>query len=233
MQTLDLVRRDELAGQPAESGEPAIVITEAWTGHTSGYLARVDVSALHGSPLYEWERSFVRPSIDQRSAWGNGRRVYRVDEPGVYEVESRWHGGEVRRHWFEVDAEGNLRLLADRDEAMARLWDIPVEELHQRRLEAWEQRPSRGGWQSRQDGAASENRLAGLPDLEGSARQVAYAEVIRQGRLAEIRRRLGGSERIPWGFSAALAALEQHTDAGWWIDNRRRSWRRLLFDSNV
>ena len=225
MQTLDLCRGEELREQPGPAA--AEVITEAWAGHTSGYLARLEIDDAHGSPLYDLQRAvFLRPVNDRRSAWGNGRRYYWITEPGVYEAESRWHRGSVRRHWFaaeEVDEGVRLVVLGSRDEALARLWALRggVEELRAARLRTWEQRGSRRGWQRRVAAARAEADQAGLPPLEGTSRQIEYAEVVRCHRLAEARRRLP---------PAQVARLAQVRQASWWIDRRRRQLRRLVHE---
>lgn len=226
MQTLDLCRGEQLRAAP---GPAAVeVITEAWAGHTSGYLARLETDDAHGSPLYDLRRAvFVRPLNDRRTAWGNGRRYYWITEPGVYEAESRWHRGSVRRHWFAVEeADDGVRLvvLASRDEALARLWAFPggAEELRAARVRTWEQRGSRRGWQRRVASAWAEAEQAGLPPLEGTPGQVDYAEVVRCQRLAEARRRLPASE---------LAVLAQVREATWWIERRRRQLRRLVAEA--
>jgi len=230
MPTLDLARTDELRDAPAGQ---AVIVTEAWAGHTTGYVARIEPLHRNASPLYELERMFADPARDRRSRFGNGRREYQLDQSGVYEAESRWHAGKVRRHWFEVGDAGTLELLASRDEAMARLWAVAPHELRQLRLEAWEQRGNRAGWIVRQQAAAAANGRAGFAALEGTAAQVGYAEVLRADWIAQIARRLGGPEFVPWRFLGALRALEQVSDAAWWIARRRGPWRRVLKDAEA
>lgn len=214
MATFHLARMNWIADldQPG-----ATVITEAWAGHTAGYVARLEPGRTN--PLYEVVRKFLDPATEGRSAWGNGRRVYRIEEPGVYEAESRGWQRQVRRVWFEIAGDGRVRPCLDRDAAIASLHGMTLSELVAARLADWTQRPSDRGWQRRIERARQANQQEGLPPLEGTPRQVDYAEVVRHQRLAEARRRLRPSE---------VRMLSEVTSAQWWIDHRRTQWSRLL-----
>lgn len=68
--------------------------------------------------------------------------------------------------------------------------------------------------------AAAWESEAGLPCLEGSPRQIAWAATIRADIL-----------RSAWAQTArdaaALAALREQSRAGWWIEHREGGWRWL------
>ncbi len=218
MWILNFARRSDLSESPGDG--PIRVVTEAWFGRTAGYLARVDIATRRGSPLYDLDRIFLEPADDRRSRFGNGLLIFEVMEPGIYEVDSRWHRNQVRRHWFHIDAQGQVQLLASRDEALAKLWGFDrVEELAEARMAAWEQRMSEHGWYRRVAQAAAANAMDGLPSLDGSSAQIAYAEVIRHRRLREAEQRTRPRE---------LRHLRGVTSAAWWIMHRRWQLRRLV-----
>lgn len=77
--------------------------------------------------------------------------------------------------------------------------------------------------------AAEANQAAGLPKLEGTEKQIAWAESIRKSMIDHIIEYYISQitdeakaehpeeyERVMKGFEA----LKRHTDASWWIDNR-------------
>lgn len=89
--------------------------------------------------------------------------------------------------------------------------------------------------------AAEVNKAAGLPQLEGAEKQIAWAETIRKSMIEHIEEYYISQitdeakaeypeeyERIMKGFEA----LKLHTDASWWIDNQinddRVGLRRLI-----
>lgn len=73
--------------------------------------------------------------------------------------------------------------------------------------------------------AAAENAAAGLPVLEGTPKQVAWAESIRAKLLAEVRDAVRDNVK-----DAAVAVISAHTSASWWIDNRFEGGRGLVSD---
>lgn len=77
--------------------------------------------------------------------------------------------------------------------------------------------------------AAEANKEAGLPELEGTEKQIAWAESIRKSMIDHIIEYYVSQitdeakaehpeeyERVMKAFEA----IKQHTDASWWIDNR-------------
>jgi len=73
--------------------------------------------------------------------------------------------------------------------------------------------------------AAEANKAAGLPELEGTEKQIAWAETIRKSMIDHVAEYYisqitdeAKAERpeIMKGFEA----MKRHTDASWWIDNR-------------
>lgn len=73
--------------------------------------------------------------------------------------------------------------------------------------------------------AAVASQEQGLPNLQGSEKQVAWAGTIRQDRLqpaAALRQHIEanatGDERT--NLLAALTAVEAETSAAWWIEHR-------------
>jgi hypothetical protein len=86
--------------------------------------------------------------------------------------------------------------------------------------------------------AAERNAERGLPDLEGSEKQIGWAESIRDdkiGDLKELEEELRGMDpdeedrRVVRGLLLEeLNKARTETDAGWWIDHRDRSLQRLV-----
>lgn len=98
--------------------------------------------------------------------------------------------------------------------------------------------------------AASDNAAAGLPALIGSAKQIAWAETIRREMLAEIREHITANlDRISRlttkdpaeqpahdacvvamraGAFAAIATIQQKSEAKWWIDNRDNANKLMI-----
>lgn len=92
--------------------------------------------------------------------------------------------------------------------------------------------------------SAEANRAAGLPALEGSAKQTPWAETIRAGLLSELERKrqlltealvrqaseggeTGPTRKLLAGVETAHAALLEVTAAKWFIDHRSASPRTL------
>lgn len=95
-------------------------------------------------------------------------------------------------------------------------------------------------YQARAAEAAAAARAAGLPQLEGTERQVAWAEQLRQRRLAELEQLVADYERrlptVPEAdreraaglvaeMRAAVARARTVKSAAYWID--RRDWTPL------
>jgi len=86
--------------------------------------------------------------------------------------------------------------------------------------------------------AAERNAGRGLPDLEGSEKQTGWAESIRDEKiedLDELEEELRGmapdeeDRRVVKGLLLEeLGKVRAETDAGWWIDHRDRSFKRLM-----
>ncbi len=76
--------------------------------------------------------------------------------------------------------------------------------------------------------AASE---AGLPELTGSEKQVAWAETIRMKVIAQAEEAIARTATTPERkaqVAPLLAKLTAQTNAGWWIDRRSKSGIELL-----
>jgi hypothetical protein len=86
--------------------------------------------------------------------------------------------------------------------------------------------------------AAERNAERGLPDLEGSEKQTGWAESIRDEKiedLDELDEELRGmapdeeDRRVVKGLLLEqIETARAETDAGWWIDHRDRSFKRLM-----
>lgn len=89
--------------------------------------------------------------------------------------------------------------------------------------------------------AAEANQAAGLPTLEGTEKQIAWAETIRKQILDALEKSVIGRvdpEKVKDNpenferFKKSVELLKRHTDASWWIDNRNAtdfySLNRLL-----
>ena len=80
----------------------------------------------------------------------------------------------------------------------------------------------KGSLEQRSLETAATNLAAGLPELLGSPKQVAWAESIRAAALAELNKITVMKEPE---FSASLTELLKNDLAKWWIDNRHEfSW---------
>ena len=79
--------------------------------------------------------------------------------------------------------------------------------------------------------ARAEAAAAGLPPLEGSERQVAWAEQIRRGILVEADKILAEASGDPVRLAALAPAAQEvrgRISAQWWIKRRYESAERLL-----
>ena len=72
--------------------------------------------------------------------------------------------------------------------------------------------------------AAEANKEAGLPELEGTEKQIAWAESIRKSMIDHIIEyyvsQITDEAKAEHPVMKAFEAIKQHTDASWWIDNR-------------
>lgn len=86
--------------------------------------------------------------------------------------------------------------------------------------------------------AAEENKEAGLPALEGTERQVAWAETIRKQIITAINTEIEEKEspfkldlsdtKSQQVFNATIKRIFNETQASWWIDNRDERPRDLV-----
>jgi len=117
------------------------------------------------------------------------------------------------------------------------------ERERQRRLEREAERLCRTCWEAAREREAAEAaeaaRQAGLPELQGTSKQVAWAESIRAQKLRQVRetweRELavlkGSPERIARArelYRLGLERLEAQAEARFWIDSRADDPIRLI-----
>lgn len=73
--------------------------------------------------------------------------------------------------------------------------------------------------------AAQKSKLEGLPKLEGSPKQVAWAETIRRKILDELEESARDYEpQIVADMVDRIRLTLQSSSSKWWIDHRDRSW---------
>lgn len=109
----------------------------------------------------------------------------------------------------------------------------------QQRISELERRLCRDCWEAKRDEAhAKENAAAaakaaeaGLPALEGTPKQIAWAESIRVKAIADAEAAIAATattaERKAQ-VAPLLAQLKGENSAAWWIDNRKRTGVQLL-----
>lgn len=77
--------------------------------------------------------------------------------------------------------------------------------------------------------AAEANQAAGLPELEGTEKQIAWAESIRKNMIEAVEKHVfgrvdkGKTEQNPKAYQdlvKAFNSLKSHSSASWWIDNQ-------------
>ena len=94
--------------------------------------------------------------------------------------------------------------------------------------------------------AAAKNAEQGLPELSGSKKQVAWAELIRQTQMIDATRTVEAVLRLARYYAEAgnisprtrqakeaeqmarMNALREIDDAKWWIEHRKKYGQRLL-----
>jgi hypothetical protein len=73
---------------------------------------------------------------------------------------------------------------------------------------------------------AAANAAAGLPNLKGTHKQIAWAETIRQEKIEAVKNFDFGGELTPGQqelFNRIVAAFQNQTDAAYWISLRGKS----------
>lgn len=68
--------------------------------------------------------------------------------------------------------------------------------------------------------AAEANRMAGLPELQGTEKQITWAETIRRQIIDAIQEDIL-NENSPDALIKAFNGIKSHSAASWWIDNRK------------
>jgi hypothetical protein len=192
MPMLRLDRRVELI---EDEGPPAVVC-EPKTRISGGTCVRLSIDPER--PYRHWLRT---PLEAEPRAHPDRPPVkvllYDALEPGIYEAHSTFRSGEAVVAYVRVAAAGAIELLGhagDEDAVLAALHGLPVDELIAARRAA--------------------GAVEGRPEMAGTARQVAWAESIRDTLTAAAR--AAGDEQL-------AAGLETVTDATWFLANRDRS----------
>jgi hypothetical protein len=75
---------------------------------------------------------------------------------------------------------------------------------------------------------AGESSGHALPTLTGSPKQIAWAEDIRRGLLAEAHELPVGKKQLPVYEKRAQQLVMSQSSAKWWIENRGRDTRETL-----
>lgn len=76
--------------------------------------------------------------------------------------------------------------------------------------------------------AAEAAKQAGLPELTGTAKQVAWAATIRKETIKAVENMLAGMKDPDGTGARILTALKEKTSAGWWIDNRYTGTQMIM-----
>lgn len=71
-------------------------------------------------------------------------------------------------------------------------------------------------------------KQAGLPELTGTAKQVAWATTIRKETIKAVENMLAGMKDTDGTGARILTALKEKTSAGWWIDNRNTRTQMIM-----
>ena len=171
----------------------ATIICEARRHVSAGTCARITPDP--DRPYSVWRRDDLQGTPDVRD--GRAVNVFAGLPPGHYEAHSTLRSNCAQTVYMEVVAGGALTILGgkgDEDLVIARLNGMTPGELHAARRATW---------------AGS----AGLPPLEGSTKQVAWAEQLR-GEL------IHGAERA--GDLDLVDRIRAVRDATWFIANKGR-----------
>lgn len=126
-----------------------------------------------------------------------------------------------------------------------RQWRLENVEPYRLCYECWQEQAERERRKQNEE-ATLANREAGLPALQGTEKQISWAETIRKKFADEgdtelqkvlemaTRQELAGEDlerfegQFPLYQDAYRHILMDHTNAAWWIDNRHMSARRLI-----
>ena len=173
-----------------------VVVCEPRAGVSAGSCARIGPDP--GTPLGLWRRTYLRAAPELFD--GRPVNVF-VDLPaGVYEAHSTLRSRRAQVIYFRV-TDGAIEILGgqgDEDLVVAILNGLTLAELH--------------------DARAAAAKDDGLPPLDGSFRQVAWAVRVRDDliRAAEAA-----------GDLDLAARLRHVRDATWFIANRDRTLNEL------
>lgn len=208
---LNLIRACELSGEPSSN---ASVATEASPAYGSrGRLARLQLG-----PVYEKNvglvRDFIVPTDDRRSRRGNGTLIYEYLKGGHYEATSVWRSYKIQTVYFHVAGAndpdtGTITLLTE-----AQLY-LMLSAAAGRDLAA----EKAAALKARQE--AELRALADcpdkLPELSGTAKQVAWGKLLRAQAILAAR---GIVQSNPRATEDIIKAASAQTHARWWIERR-------------
>jgi hypothetical protein len=170
-------------------GDSIEVVVEAKPLYQSAGFCRVITA---GKSIHQLKRAYREASSSWLSRKGNGTLNYKLSKGEIAEFESVVRSYEKGRWYIELDADGTINELTEA-EIKARVHGFASVKAYQSEIE-------------RQD--AERLNLAhaqGLPELEGSEKQIRWALSIREKLLKK--------------DSLAEAAATK-TSAKWFIDNR-------------
>ena len=188
MSTL-LLNRQCLVIDPESTG--ATVVCEPRANVSPGWCARITPDP--SRPIGLWGRAYLKGTPDVRD--GRAVVVFAGLPPGCYEAHSTLRSNCGQTVFMEIVAGGALTILGgkgDEDLVIARLNGMTPHELHAARR-------------------AARAESDGLPPLEGSTKQVAWAEQLR-GEL------IHGAERA--GDLDLVDRILAVSDATWFIAAR-------------
>ncbi|MBN2980087.1 hypothetical protein [Cohnella algarum] len=101
--------------------DEAVIRTEAHSGWSKGWLARVSLSA--PGARFDLEREFVRASADNTNRSGNGYKEYNLSQlvDGIYEADSVAKSYQSHRTFFQVAGGSVVEIFEDKAAAKAAL----------------------------------------------------------------------------------------------------------------
>ena len=76
--------------------------------------------------------------------------------------------------------------------------------------------------------AADINKQNGMVTLQGTDKQVAWAEDIRNRHYSEIMITRGMDKAIEAYGNLPLQAVNEHPEASWWIENKIESYKMII-----
>jgi hypothetical protein len=171
----------------------ATVVCEPRANVSAAWCARITPDP--GRPLGLWRRDYLEGTPEERD-----RRpvlVFADLAPDCYEAHTTLRSHRAQSVYFEVTPEGVITILGgrgDEDLVIAHLHGMTPDELVDARQ-------------------AAEAEGDGLPPLEGSIKQVAWAERLRDGLIR------GAEQSGDHDLAARVGAVR---DASWFIANRDR-----------